>query len=235
MMQCVVLAGGLATRMRPITDRTPKALIPVCGTPFADLQLRWLAGQGVTDVVYCIAHLGAQIRDYVGDGSSWNLKVTYSDEGSTRLGTAGALRLAARSGLLAEHFLVTYGDSYLSLDVRVARDAWLATGLGGLMTVLRNDGLWGASNADESDGRVVRYAKGTTDPSFRYIDYGLLGFRRDVVLALPPDERIDLADLHATLAASGDLAAFVVHDRFYEIGSVDGLEELERMLSLPPG
>jgi NDP-sugar pyrophosphorylase family protein len=230
-MQCVVLAGGLATRMRPITDHTPKALIPVCGTPFADLQLRWLAEQGVTDVVYCIAHLGDQIRDYVGDGANWNLKVTYSDEGSTRLGTAGALRLAAGSGLLADRFLATYGDSYLSVDVRAAWDVWLATGLGALMTVLRNDDRWGASNADERDGQVVRYAKGTKDPSYRYIDYGLLGFRRDVVLSLPPREPFDLADLHASLAASGELAAFVVHDRFYEVGSADGLAELERLLS----
>jgi NDP-sugar pyrophosphorylase family protein len=233
-MQCVVLAGGLATRMRPITDHTPKALIPVCGTPFADLQLQWLASQGVTDVVYCIAHLGDKIRDYVGDGSRWNLRVTYSDEGANRLGTAGALRLAAGAGLLADHFLTTYGDSYLSIDVVAAWDAWMSSGLGALMTVLRNDGRWGASNADARDGRVVRYGKGTDDPRLRYIDYGLLGFQRDTVLSLPPDKQLDLADLHASLAASGDLAAFVATNRFYEVGSADGLAELERLLSTPP-
>jgi NDP-sugar pyrophosphorylase family protein len=229
-MQCVILAGGLATRMRPMTDRMPKALIPVNNTPFAHLQLKWLAQQGVSRVVYCIAHLGDQIRDYVGDGSTWKLDVTYSDEASGRLGTAGALRLAAGSGLLADRFLVVYGDSYLKVDVRSAWDQWTMSNLGALMVVLKNDGRWDASNADVQDGRVVRYEKGAEGAEFSYIDYGLLGFRRDVVLKWPPDQQIDLAGLHSQLASEGDLAAFEVHDRFYEVGSPEGLADLEQFL-----
>jgi NDP-sugar pyrophosphorylase family protein len=229
-MQCVILAGGLATRMRPMTDRLPKALIQVNNTPFADLQLTWLAQQGVSEVVYCIAHLGDQIREYVGDGSAWKLSVTYSDEASKRLGTAGALRLAAGSGLLADRFLVVYGDSYLKVDVRSAWDQWMTSNLGALMVVLKNDGRWDASNADVRDGRVVRYEKGSECAALSYIDYGLLGFRRDVVLTLPPDKQIDLAGVHSQLASSGDLAAFEVHDRFYEVGSPEGLAELEQYL-----
>jgi N-acetyl-alpha-D-muramate 1-phosphate uridylyltransferase len=230
-MQCVILAGGLATRMRPITDRLPKALIPVNDMPFASLQLTWLAQQGVTSVVYCVAHLGDQIRDYVGDGSAWKLEVTYSDESPRRLGTAGALRLAASSGLLADRFLVVYGDSYLKVDVRSAWDEWTRSNVCALMVVLKNDGRWDASNADIRDGRVVRYEKGPAGAALSYIDYGLLGFRRDAVLTLPPDKQIDLAGLHSQLASSGDLAAFEVHDRFYEVGSPEGLAELEQFLS----
>jgi NDP-sugar pyrophosphorylase family protein len=234
-MQCVILAGGLATRMRPVTDRLPKALISVNSIPFADLQLTWLAQQGVTDIVYCIAHLGDQIRDYVGDGSAWKLEVTYSDESPRRLGTAGALRLAASSGLLADRFLVVYGDSYLKVDVRSAWDQWTRSNLGALMVVLKNDGRWDASNADVRDGRVVRYEKGSEGPRLSYVDYGLLGFRRDVVLTLPPDEQIDLAGVHSRLASSGDLAAVEVYDRFYEVGSPEGLAELEQFLSSRSG
>ena len=231
-MQCVVLAGGLATRMRPITDRVPKALIPVNGTPFVDLQLRWLGHQGVTDVVFCIAHLGEQIRKFVGDGTQWNVNVRYSDEGAKRLGTAGALRLAAGSGLLANRFLVTYGDSYLKVNVRDAFDQWTASGLDAFMSVLCNDDQWDSSNAEVRDGRVVRYEKGVSDPTLQFIDYGLLGFRRELILGLLPNESIDLADVHRSLAASANLAAVVVADRFFEIGSSVGLAELERHLSV---
>ncbi len=118
MLPCVILAGGLATRMRPYTDDTPKALLPVNGVPFADIQLSWLRRQGVTEVVYCIAHLGEQIVAHVGDGSRWGLQVRYSDEGPERLGTGGALRLAAERDLLADEVLVLYGDSYLQVDLR---------------------------------------------------------------------------------------------------------------------
>src|SRR5262245_26801177 len=109
-MQCVILAGGLATRMRPLTDSIPKTLLPVAGHPSADMQLTWLAREGVSDVVYCVGHLGEMIEEYVGDGSRWGLAVRYVDDGPELRGTAGALRRAVSAGLLDPAFLVVYGD-----------------------------------------------------------------------------------------------------------------------------
>ena len=132
--QCVILAGGLGTRMRPSTETLPKALLPVNGTPFADLQLTWLRSEGFTDVVYSIGHLGQQIRDFVGEGSRWDLRVTYSDEGNQALGTAGALRLALHQNLLDPVFAVTYGDSLLDVSVDAMWRRYEESGLSALMT-----------------------------------------------------------------------------------------------------
>jgi NDP-sugar pyrophosphorylase family protein len=219
--------------MLPATSSVPKALLPVAGRPFADLQLAWLAGQGVTDVAYCIGHLGEQIRAHVGDGGGFGLRVRYSDEGEARLGTAGALRRAVDGGLCDDAFLVIYGDSYLSVDVRAVWASYRASGAPALMTVLRNDGRWDRSNTRMGDGRIDLYDK-RADPeahAMRHIDYGLLALSRSVVVELvAPGVPADLADVQHALSVAGRLAGFEVAERFYEIGSPAGRAELEAAL-----
>src|ERR1700691_2559314 len=123
-LQCVILAGGLGTRMKPYTSTVPKCLLPIVGRPFADWQLAWLASEGVDRVVYCIGHLGHLVREYVGNGSAWGLKASFVDEGTELLGTAGALRLAADRAVLDESFFVLYGDSYLSVNLTSVEEAF---------------------------------------------------------------------------------------------------------------
>jgi NDP-sugar pyrophosphorylase family protein len=233
-VQCVILAGGLGTRMWPETRAVPKTLLPVAGRPFASYQLGWLAGSGIGNVVYCIGHLGEQIRSYVGDGSAWELSVRYVDESDRLRGTAGALRLALDSGALAEEFLVLYGDSWLQVDPATVLQALRESGAPALMTVFRNDGRWDGSNVVLEGARVIRYAKGLADPppQMRWIDYGLLALRRQVIAErVPAGQAFDLAPVCEGLAAEGLLAGLEVHQRFYEIGSVSGRAELEAMLS----
>jgi NDP-sugar pyrophosphorylase family protein len=200
----------------------------VAGRPFADHQLTWLAEQGVTQVVYCIGYRGDQIRDYVGDGARWGLHVTYVDEGSDLRGTGGALRLALDEGALAEHFAVLYGDSYLRVDLPVIFAAFRKSGRPAMMTVLRNDGRWDRSNADFDGALVTRYSK--TEGDFSWIDYGLSVLAREVVARIPSERPADLADLLNDLSREGQLGGFEVGERFYEIGSPEGLAELERAL-----
>ena len=233
-MQCVILAGGLGTRMWPETKTIPKTLLPIAGKPFATWQLAWLAGSGIDSVVYCVGHLGQLIRDHVGDGSSWGLSVRYVDEGDHLRGTAGALRLAYDKNALDEDFLVLYGDSWLQIDpalvLRAARECREPV----LMTAFRNDGRWDGSNVVLEGGRIARYAKGLTAPpaEMRWIDYGLLAFRREVISErVPADGPQDLAPLCAALADEGLLAGLEVDRRFYEIGSVAGRDELEALFS----
>jgi MurNAc alpha-1-phosphate uridylyltransferase len=233
-VQCVILAGGLATRMRPATETVPKALLPVAGSPFADHQLRWLAADGVTDVVFAIAHLGDRIREFVGDGSAWGLRVAYADEGDHLRGTAGALRLAYDAGLLENAFAVLYGDSFLSLDVGTAFAEFGRARRDVLMTVFRNDGAFDRSNARLEGGAVV-YDKTVADPAaagMHFIDYGLSIIDRDTVVPeIPPGVVADLADTYRRLSHEGRVAGLEVTERFYEIGSPDGLAELERRLA----
>mgnify|MGYP001288702992 CR=1 FL=1 len=234
-MQCLILAGGLGIRMRGVADGRPKSLIPVAGRPFCDHQLAWLSGQGVRRVVYAIGHRGSEIRDFVGDGGRWGLEVAYVDEGETLLGTGGAVRLAVdqAGSVLDDGFLVLYGDSYLSIDVGAV---WAASGGGAfaLMCVLRNKGRWDASNAVFKGGLVRVYEKGRVDAAaigMDYIDYGLSVLSPDVVRAhIPAGEARDLADVFQPLAADGRLRGFEATQRFYEIGSPQGLADLEDYL-----
>lgn len=115
----MIFAGGFATRMRPLTNDLPKYLLPVAGAPFAHHQLTLLRSQGFSDVVLCIGHLGDQIREFVGDGGQWGLRVRYSDEGSVQQGTRSALVRALP--LLAAEFATVYGDSYLTVDPNLSR------------------------------------------------------------------------------------------------------------------
>jgi NDP-sugar pyrophosphorylase family protein len=235
-MQCVILAGGLGTRMWPETKTIPKTLLPIAGTPFATWQLSWLARSGIDSVVYCVGHLGQQIRDHVGDGAPWGLSVRYVDEGDHLRGTAGALRLANDEGVLDEDFLVLYGDSWLQVDPAVVLRAARGRREPALMTVFRNDGRWDGSNVVLEGTRIACYAKGLTTPpaEMRWIDYGLLAFRREVISErVKADGPADLAPLCTRLADEGLLAGFEVGRRFYEIGSVAGRDELEALFTGP--
>jgi len=236
MLQCVILAGGIGIRLRPLTEETPKALLPVRGRPFADWQLRLLAEQGVERVLYSIGYRGEMIREFVGDGERWGLEVGYVDEGDELRGTGGALRLALDEGALEESFFVLYGDSYLPADLGQIESAWEQTELPALMTVFRNEDQWDRSNAIYRDGRVVLFDKDRPPDragETHWIDYGLSALRREVIAErVPPDAGVtDLADLMRELSREEKLAGFEVSERFYEAGSPEGLRDLEQYLA----
>jgi NDP-sugar pyrophosphorylase family protein len=235
-MQCVILAGGLGTRMRPRTETLPKSLLEVAGRPFVDHQLAWLAAHGVSSVVLSIGHLGEKVEAHVGDGARFGIPVRYVREGATLRGTAGALRLAAEQGALDDEFLVVYGDSYLPVDFGAVASNFRASGAPALMTVFKNDGRWDTSNVvfDEAAERIVVYDKQKKlrpANEFRYIDYGLSALRRSVIERdVPAGVRYDLARVMRELSVRGELRGLRVLERFYEIGSPEGLVELERLL-----
>lgn len=227
----MILAGGLGTRMARFTGSLPKALIPVCGSPFIDWQLQRLTSSGATDVLLCVGHLGEAIADFVGDGGRWGLEIGYSWERDELLGTAGALRHAAEESLLAEIFTVTYGDSYLDLDLSRVEDTFRRSGLPGLMTVYRNDRRLERSNADFVDGRVVYDKTAAAERRFSYVDYGLSMLERaELLKRVPASGPSDLAEVFRALSSEGQLAGFLVQERFYEIGSEQGLADLEEHL-----
>jgi NDP-sugar pyrophosphorylase family protein len=215
--------------MRPLTDICPKTLLPVRGRPFAHHQLHWLAAQGVNEVVYCIGHRGDLIRRYWAMEPSPIRSIRWVDEGERLRGTGGALRLAFQNGVLDESFLVIYGDSFLPVRFAPIWQAFEASRQPALMTVLRNEGRWDASNAIYKDGRVVLYDKNQA-PGMNYIDYGLLAFTRQLFAGAPSDI-FDLALLLGQLSIDGRLAGFEVSERFYEVGSAAGLLELDRYLA----
>jgi NDP-sugar pyrophosphorylase family protein len=229
MLPIAILAGGLATRLRPITETIPKALIDIAGEPFLGHQLRLLSGAGMERAVLCVGYLGEQIRAYAGDGSAFGLRVKYAFDGPQLLGTAGAIKRALP--LLGDAFFVVYGDSYLPCDYGAVAQAFLDSGKLGLMTVFRNHGQWDSSNVEFSEGRLLAYDKANRTPRMQHIDYGLGVFRRAAFDAVPDDRPHDLAAVYQSLLRQGQLAAWESPQRFYEIGSQEGIRELTEFLS----
>ena len=228
MLPCAILCGGLATRLRPITETLPKSLIPLQGEPFLAHQLRLLRSQGIDRVVLCVGFLGRMIQEFAGDGSKFGLTVTYSVEGDALLGTAGAIRHALP--LLGQSFFVLYGDSYLTCDYARVADAFRASGKRGLMTIYRNEGNYDSSNVEISGDRIVRYDKRNRAPGMKYIDYGLGVFDASAFADTQEPVR-DLADVYQQLLAANELASYEVTDRFYEIGSLQGIADLDEYLA----
>jgi len=228
-----ILAGGLATRLGPITETIPKALIDVAGKPFVVHQLELLRAHGVTRVVLCVAHLAEQIEAVLGSGRELGLEIAYShdagQDGGKLLGTGGALRRALP--LLGDRFLVLYGDSYLLCNYAEVAGAFDRSGKLGLMTVFCNDGRYDASNVVYRDGRIVCYDKRDKSSAMTHIDYGLGAFRAEALVGYPTDGRLDLAAVYQQLLARDQLAGYEVTERFYEIGSPEGLAETRALLA----
>jgi NDP-sugar pyrophosphorylase family protein len=223
-----ILAGGLATRLRPTIEKIPKALISVAGQPFLAHQLRLLQSAGIRNVVLCVGYLGEMIEHEFGDGHHFGLELKYSFDGSVLLGTGGALKKALP--LLGHRFFVLYGDSYLPIDYAAPARAFDASGKLGLMTVYRNEGRWDTSNVWFQDGTIKNYSKKERTPEMRYIDYGLGMLDSKALAPWPGDKTFDLADVYRDLVSRNELAGFEVEQRFYEIGSTEGLAELDALL-----
>jgi len=225
-----VLAGGLATRLRPITETIPKSLVPVAGQPFIVHQLRLLHRQGFRRVVLLIGHLGHQIRGVVGNGSDFGLDVDYVEDGTVQRGTGGAVRNALPA--LGSACFVMYGDSYLPIDCAPVWRAFQQNGCPALMTVLHNRDRWDPSNVRFDGRRVLCHDKRLTGtPGVEWIDYGLSVFATETIRNWPDPDPFDLSTLTGALAQRGLLDGFEVGTRFYEIGKPAGLAETEALLA----
>ena len=224
-----ILAGGLATRLRPLTATMPKALLDVDGEPFIAHQLRLVKARGAERIVVCAGYLGEMTQEYVGDGSRFGLQVDFSFDRPQPLGTAGALRHALP--LLGPCFFVLYGDSYLPCDYRAVHRAFGRSGQLALMAVFRNEDRWERSNVEFADGRILAYDKAHRTPRMRHVDYGLGIMAARALDDIPDGVPHDLAVLYQRLLSRDELAGLEVDERFHEIGSFEGLEEMRRYLA----
>lgn len=223
-----LLAGGLATRLRPITEKVPKLLVEVAGEPFFSHQIRLLKKAGLTRLVLCVGYLGEKIVELYGDGSKWGMHIEYSFDGPKLLGTGGALIQALPK--LGDAFYMLYGDSYLPVDYAAVGDFFLRSGKLGLMTVYENHERYDASNVWFEGGTLKVYDKKNKVPQMKHIDYGLGLFRAAAFDGYPRDAVVDLATVQTDLCRRGELAGYEISERFYEIGSHSGLGELDQLL-----
>jgi N-acetyl-alpha-D-muramate 1-phosphate uridylyltransferase len=228
MFPVVILAGGLATRLYPVTHKVPKSMIEITGKPFIAHQLELLKKNGIEQVVICAGKFGEQIEDYIGDGKKFGLEVKYSFDGDKLLGTGGALKKALN--LLENAFFVMYGDSYLDIDFKAINKYFIRFNKSGLMTVLKNENLWDRSNIVFNDGKIIKYDKKFQTSEMKYIDFGLGILKKESFNLFYDMDIFDLADLYAKLVEKDELLGYEVFNRFYEIGSFNGIEETEKYL-----
>ena len=223
-----ILAGGFATRLRPITEKIPKSLIFVAGKPFLAHQLELLRSRGLRRVVLCVGHLGEMIQRDFGDGSQFGVRIDYSFDGPKLLGTGGAIKQALP--LLGGNFFVLYGDSYLPIEYRPVADFFQHSDKLGCMTVYRNEGRHDTSNVVFRNGQIEVYDKKNRTSEMKHIDYGLSLFKSAAFDLFPADKPFDLAEVMGKLVREKQLAGYEVYERFYEMGSPAGLAELETLL-----
>jgi NDP-sugar pyrophosphorylase family protein len=223
MLPVAVLAGGLATRLGPLTEKIPKSMIQIHGKPFVHWQMKLMSMQGVNEVVFCLGYKSAMIRDFVGDGSQYAINVRYSYDGESQLGTGGALKKSLP--LLGDRFMVIYGDSYPPVQFQLVEDAFLQAKEPALMTVFLNEGRFDSSNADFSEGLVKKYSKGENSKDLRYVDYGLGCYESLIFSSFEGQYPLDLGQICSKLAAQSHLAGYEIEERFYEIGSFEGIKD----------
>jgi len=227
-----ILAGGLATRLRPITEKVPKLLVEVAGEPFFSHQIRLLKKAGLSRLVLCVGYLGEKIVEQYGDGSAWGVQIDYSFDGPKLLGTGGALIQALPK--LGDAFYILYGDSYLPIDYLACGEAFLRSGKLGLMTVFENHERYDTSNVWFENGEIKLYDKKNKIPAMHNIDYGLGLLQARALAPYPRDQVVDLAEVYKKLVAENQLAGYEIGERFYEIGSHVGLQELHDLLTNKP-
>ena len=228
MPAAAILVGGQATRLHPVTRTIPKAMLQVAGKPFIAHQLDLLKKKGVTEVIICSGYLSDQIEDFIGDGKHFGLSIGFSVDGEKLLGTGGAIKKALP--LLNDVFFVMYGDTYLTIDFRSVSDFFLSQNKEGLMTVLHNKDRWGRSNTVLKNGQITKYDKKEKTTDMEYIDYGLTVLRKSAFDEIGDEQVFDLAKIYQSLIREEQMIGYEVKNRFYEIGSAEGLAETEEYL-----
>jgi NDP-sugar pyrophosphorylase family protein len=232
-MQVAILAGGLATRLRPLTEKTPKSMVMIQGRPFLEYQLDFLRKCRVTSVVLCIGYLAEQIENYFGNGRKFGMSIVYTHEGEQLLGTAGALKKAEK--VLEDPFFTMYGDSYLSLDLADAMSYFKSQKKLALMSVYRNCDRYERSNTVIEGGLVKKFSKKEKNKDMVYIEYGANLLRKAALELIPEGLPYSLDELFPELIGRKELLAYEVRERFYQIGSPEGLEEFKRYVKQTSG
>ena len=216
-MQAIILAGGLGTRLRPVTINIPKCMVPINGKPFLLYLLNLLKIHGIENVLLCIGYLGEQIEIYFGDGSKLGLNINYSRENKELLGTGGALKLA--EGLMENTFWVINGDTYLDIDYqkiwRIFADSYKKS----LIVAYPCDSRERGDLAIDTKFNVTRYEKSNND-NLGYVNAGALILQKEVVSWIETGRHVSLEkEIFPLVIQRNAMAAYITPTSFFDIGT----------------
>ena len=203
-------------------------MLQIKGRPFLEYQLELLKEYEIKDILLCVGYKGELIKDHFGDGRKFGVNLSYSFDGDKLLGTAGALKKIYK--LLNENFFLMYGDSYLPYDYQEIERHFRNSVKLSLMVAYRNQNRFDKSNLLIQDGMIKLYDKTLQGENLEYIDAGLSILKKEVLNLVPEEEPYDLEELYRTLISEEEMSAFEVKQRFYQIGSFEGLEEFRNLV-----
>lgn len=226
-MQIVILCGGKATRLYPLTKKTPKSMIEISGKPFLEHQINLFKKNNIFDIVLCVGFLREQIEGYFGNGEKFGVNIKYSKE-KEPLDTGGSLKNAKK--FLEEDFFIIYGDSYLLVDYQEIYDYFKKFNKLGLMTIYKNYKKLEPSNIIVKKKFIQKFDKENPNQSeMVHIEFGLNIFKKEV-LNLIKEKTFPIGDYFKKLIKEKQLLYFETSQRFYEIGCPEGLKETKSLI-----
>jgi len=228
-MQAVILAGGLGTRLRPITHTIPKPMIEAGSRPFLHHMIELMRDNGIIDIILLVGHLYEQIEKYFGQGQRYSVNIDYSIE-EKLLGTGGAV-INAREKLQSE-FMVLNGDTYLPIDYRRLIRRWqeVRDNSDAIVVLYDNHHPLGPPNVAARKDRITAYNK-TDSAGMQYIDAGVQIFKRNVFDRFSVKKVISLEnEIFPELIDRDRLAAYITETPFYDMGTPEKLKIFERYL-----
>lgn len=222
-MQTVILAGGLGTRLSPITVDIPKPMVLIKDKPFLEYLILMLKKHSLKRILLCVGYLGRKIEAYFGNGLRWGIEIKYSYE-KELLGTGGALKLA--SNLIEEKFLLLYGDSYLDINYNEFINFFERQKTTGSVVIYDNTmGDTNVKNNITIDGNLITiYDKNKKDARLKYVEAGVSIFRKRLLNLIDGNRFVSLEnDIFPVLINQHELTGYKSKTRFYDIGTLDRL------------
>lgn len=231
--QAVILAGGQGTRLRPLSDIRPKAMIEIHGRPFLEEMIEMLKEQGFEEVLMLLGYLPNVVQDYFQDGSRWGLKISYS---ITPVEDNTGRRLKLAEALLHDCFLLLYCDNYWPMQMEPMWKRFLEAGAPAMLTVYTNKDGWTKNSIRvDAEGFITAFDKRGSTPDLQGVEISYAIFRKSVLDLLPENENVPLEEtVYPVLARRRELAAFVTDHRYYSVGTVNRLPMTEMFLARHP-
>ncbi len=232
--QAVILAGGRGTRLAPLTDTLPKALIAFHGRPFLGHVVDMLREQGFERVLLLLSYMADAMIDHFGDGSAYGVEISHR---VTDVDDLTAYRVKEAAECLDDRFLLLYCDNYWPMQFERMWQAYVESGAPAQITVYGNaDGYTRDSVIVGSDGFVSVFDRGRTTPGLRGVEISYAILEKASVLPLLPEDRPELFEeaVYPALTARGELHAYWTEHRYYSVGGHERLPLTEAFLARWP-
>lgn len=227
-MKAVILAGGMGTRMHPLTYVIPKTMLPIGGKPLLEHTIRYLKEYGITEVVVCVAYLKTHIKDYFKDGKDLGAEIQYA-EADVPLGTAGQLKTAEK--YISKSFLAMNGDIITSLNIRKLIEFHKKMQGTGTIALMKFDvqAPYGRIEVDNSS----KIQKFTEKPTLSFMgNAGIYVFEPKILQYIPSNQVVSLEkETFPTLLNSGERLNGYYEEAYWDhIGTITDFKRVEKEL-----